>query len=92
MCNGSDPNSRGTTGLGRMAYTVDGGIAVRGHSGGYPGFTTRIGFSPEHRLCAAVLTNTISPLSGVALDSIFHAAARVNALCGTTPPPPRTVS
>ncbi len=66
-------------GLGWMIYNVD-GIALRGHSGGYPGFTTRIGFSPEHRLCAAVLTNTISPLSGVGLDLMFHAIARVNAL------------
>lgn len=66
-------------GLGWMIYTVD-GISVRGHSGGYPGFTTRIGFSPDHGVCAAVLTSSISPLSGVGLDVIFHAIARVQAI------------
>jgi CubicO group peptidase (beta-lactamase class C family) len=66
-------------GLGWMIWTVD-GIGVKGHSGGYPGFTTRIGFSPEHRLAAAVLTNTIGPLAGAALDVIFHTIARVSAV------------
>ncbi|MGO8877722.1 MAG: serine hydrolase domain-containing protein [Acidimicrobiales bacterium] len=66
-------------GLGWMIYTVD-GITVRGHSGGYPGFTTRIGFSPEQGVCAAVLTSTISPLSGVGLEVIFHSIARVQAI------------
>jgi CubicO group peptidase (beta-lactamase class C family) len=66
-------------GYGWMIWTTD-GISIRGHSGGYPGFTTRVGFSPEHRLAAAVLTNTIGPLSGLALDVIFHTVARVHAL------------
>jgi CubicO group peptidase (beta-lactamase class C family) len=66
-------------GYGWMIWTID-GIALRGHSGGYPGFTTKIGFSPDHRLAAAVLTNTIGSLSGVAVDVIFHTIARVNAL------------
>ena len=68
-------------GLGWMIYTVD-GITIRGHSGGYPGFTTRIGFSPEHGVAAAVLTNTIGPLAAAGLDVIFHTIARVNALWG----------
>ena len=46
-------------GLGWMIWHVD-GITVRGHSGGYPGFTTKIGFSPEWGLAAAVLNNTNS--------------------------------
>jgi CubicO group peptidase (beta-lactamase class C family) len=66
-------------GLGWMLWTTD-GIAIRGHSGGYPGFTTRIGFSPEHGIAAAVLTNTIGSLSGTGLDVIFHTIARVSAL------------
>jgi CubicO group peptidase (beta-lactamase class C family) len=66
-------------GIGWMLWTID-GITLRGHSGGYPGFTTRIGFSPDDRVAAAVLTNTIGPLSGLGVDVIFHTIARVNAL------------
>ena len=36
-------------GYGWMISTVD-GIVVRGHGGSYPGFVTRIGFSPEIRV------------------------------------------
>jgi len=39
-----------------MIWDVD-GITIRGHSGGFPGFTTKIGFSPEWSLAAAVLSN-----------------------------------
>jgi D-alanyl-D-alanine carboxypeptidase len=63
-------------GLGWMIWHVD-GITVRGHSGGYPGFTTRIGFSPEWGLAAAVLNNTNSPLPSLALDAIYHSVAWV---------------
>jgi len=66
-------------GYGWMIWTVD-GIALRGHSGGYPGFVTRIGFSPDLQLAAAVLTNTIGYLPGAALDVIFHTIARVHAI------------
>lgn len=66
-------------GYGWMIWAVD-GIGVRGHSGGYPGFTTRMGFSPEYRIAAAVLTNTIGSLAGVGLDVVFHTIARVNAV------------
>jgi CubicO group peptidase (beta-lactamase class C family) len=63
-------------GLGWMIWHVD-GITIRGHSGGYPGFTTKIGFSPEWGLAAAVLNNTNSPVPGLALDAIFHSVAWV---------------
>lgn len=63
-------------GYGWMIWTVD-GVIVRGHTGGYAGFNTRIGFSPELRLAAAVLTNTIGPLPVLAVDVFFHAVARV---------------
>jgi len=66
-------------GYGWMIWTVD-GISLRGHSGGYPGFVTRIAFSPDRRLAAAVLTNTIGDLPGLAIDVIFHTIARVQAL------------
>jgi len=66
-------------GLGWIIWTVD-GISLRGHSGGYPGFTTQIGFAPELGLAAAVLTNTLGPLASVGLDVIFHTVARVHAL------------
>jgi D-alanyl-D-alanine carboxypeptidase len=63
-------------GLGWMIWHVD-GIGIRGHSGGFPGFTTKIGFSPEWGLAAAVLNNTNGPVPSLALDSIFHSAAWV---------------
>ncbi|MGA2209179.1 MAG: serine hydrolase domain-containing protein [Acidimicrobiales bacterium] len=66
-------------GLGWIIWTVD-GIGLRGHSGGYPGFTTQIGFAPDLGLAAAVLTNTIGPLASVGLDVIFHTIARVHAV------------
>ena len=66
-------------GYGWMIWSVD-GIAVRGHSGGYPGFVTKIGFAPDLGVAAAVLTNTIRPLAGLGIDAIFHTVARVNAL------------
>jgi hypothetical protein len=59
-----------------MIWHVD-GIGIRGHSGGFPGFTTKIGFSPEWGLAAAVLNNTNGPVPNLALDSIFHSAAWV---------------
>jgi D-alanyl-D-alanine carboxypeptidase len=61
-------------GLGWMIWHVD-GITVRGHSGGYPGFNTKIGFSPELRLAAAVLNNTNGRLPGLSVDTIFHSVA-----------------
>jgi CubicO group peptidase (beta-lactamase class C family) len=57
-------------GLGWMTWHV-GGISVVGHSGGYPGFTTKIAFSPRDRLCAAVLTNAISPVAALGVDAIY---------------------
>lgn len=63
-------------GLGWMIWHVD-GIAIRGHSGGFPGFTTKIGFSPEWSLAAAVLNNTNSPVPAMALDAVFHSVAWV---------------
>jgi CubicO group peptidase (beta-lactamase class C family) len=63
-------------GLGWMIWHVD-GVAIRGHSGGFPGFTTKIGFSPEWGLAAAVLNNTNGPVPSLALDTIFHSVAAV---------------
>jgi len=66
-------------GYGWMLWSVD-GIAVRGHSGGYPGFVTKIGFAPELRIAAAMLTNTVGSLAETGIDAIFHTVARVNAV------------
>ncbi len=66
-------------GYGWMIWSVD-GIAVRGHSGGYPGFVTKIGFAPELRIAAVVLTNTVARLAELGIDAIFHTIARVNAI------------
>lgn len=63
-------------GLGWMIWHVD-GITVRGHSGGYPGFSTKIGFSPEWGLAAAALNNTNGPMPNLAVDTIFHSVAWV---------------
>ena len=66
-------------GLGWMLWPVD-GVRVAGHSGGYPGFATKIGFAPDLSLTAAVLTNVIGPLPGLAIDAVFHTAAAVRSL------------
>ncbi len=63
-------------GLGWMIWHVD-GVTIRGHSGGYPGFSTKIGFSPELGVAAAVLTNTNGSTAAVSLDVIFHSIAWV---------------
>ena len=63
-------------GLGWMIWQVD-GVGIRGHSGGFPGFTTKIGFSPEWGLCAAVLSNTNTPVPSLGVDMIFHSVASV---------------
>ena len=63
-------------GLGWMIWHVD-GITIRGHSGGFPGFTTKIGFSPELGLAAAVLNNTSSAVPAMAVDTMFHSVAWV---------------
>lgn len=63
-------------GLGWMIWHVD-GITIRGHSGGYPGFTTKIGFSPELGLAAAALNNTNSAVPAMAVDAMFHCVAWV---------------
>jgi hypothetical protein len=59
-----------------MIWHVD-GITVRGHSGGYPGFATKIGFAPELRLAAAALTNSGERTAHGSIDVIFHAVAWV---------------
>ena len=66
-------------GYGWMIWSVD-GLTIRGHSGGYPGFVTKIGFVPDLGIAAAVLTNSVGPLAGLGLDAIFHTVARVQAI------------
>jgi CubicO group peptidase (beta-lactamase class C family) len=63
-------------GLGWMTWHVD-GISVVGHSGGFPGFVTMIGFAPEERIAAAVLTNANSPAASKGVQLIYHAIAGV---------------
>lgn len=63
-------------GLGWMTWH-EGDLALVGHSGGYPGFTTQIAFSPEDRLCAAVLTNVVSPLASLGRQRIYETLATV---------------
>jgi len=63
-------------GLGWMTWHVD-GISLAGHSGGFPGFITKIGFSAEERLAAAVLTNANSPAAAPALQLMYHIVAGV---------------
>lgn len=65
-------------GLGWMNWTVD-GIRVVGHSGGFPGFITKIGFAPSEGVAAAVLTNANSPYASVGLQSIYHVLSQVRA-------------
>lgn len=63
-------------GLGWMNWTVD-GIKVVGHSGGFPGFITKIGFAPSEGVAAAVLTNANSPYAGIGLQTIYHVLSQV---------------
>jgi CubicO group peptidase (beta-lactamase class C family) len=63
-------------GLGWMSWHVE-GTKILGHSGGYPGFVTKIGFSPVEQLAGAVLTNANSPLAAESLNLLFHLAAQV---------------
>ncbi len=79
-------------GLGWMIWHVD-GIPIRGHSGGFPGFTTKIGFSPEWGHAAAVLNNTNGPVPGMALDTIpTSTAPRGWCVDGPMPPKRRTAT
>ena len=63
-------------GLGWLCWHA-GRIRLVGHSGGYPGFTTKIAFAPEEGLCAAVLTNTISPVASLGLQGLYGAVDAV---------------
>ena len=74
-------------GYGWMVYAVD-GVSLRGHSGGYPGFVTRIAFAPEWGVAAAVLTNNLGPLSALAVEMAFHTMAKVAAMWGDAAGPP----
>jgi D-alanyl-D-alanine carboxypeptidase len=65
-------------GLGWANWTVD-GIKVVGHSGGFPGFITKIGFAPSEGVAATVLTNANSPYAGVGLQAIYHVLSQVRA-------------
>jgi CubicO group peptidase (beta-lactamase class C family) len=66
-------------GLGWMTWHVD-GISIVGHSGGFPGFITKIGFAPEEHLAAAVLTNANSPAAPIGLELIYQTIASVRRL------------
>lgn len=66
-------------GLGWFCWHA-GSIRLVGHSGGYPGFTTKIGFAPEEGLCAAVLTNAISPVASLGLQGLYDAVDTVTRL------------
>ena len=63
-------------GLGWMSWHVD-GTKILGHSGGYPGFVTKIGFAPVEKIAGAVLTNANSSLAAESLNLLFHLAAQV---------------
>ena len=63
-------------GYGWMNWTID-GIKVVGHSGGYPGFITKIAFAPAEGVTAAVLTNAISPFARDGIETIYHVLSRV---------------
>jgi CubicO group peptidase (beta-lactamase class C family) len=63
-------------GLSWMTWHVA-GLSLVGHSGGFPGFTTKIGFAPEERLAAAVLTNTITPSATAGVDLMYAIVAGV---------------
>jgi D-alanyl-D-alanine carboxypeptidase len=75
-------------GLGWMCWHA-GPIRLVGHSGGYPGFTTKVAFAPEERLSAAVLTNGISPVAAQGLQGIYDAVAAVAARWGRAGAPSR---
>jgi hypothetical protein len=75
-------------GYGWMLWTVD-GISLCGHSGGYAGFNTKIGFAPDLRVAVVALTNTIGPTAALALDVAFHVIAGVQALWEESSRPPR---
>ena len=63
-------------GFGWMTWHVD-GISIVGHSGGFPGFVTKIGFAPEEGITAAVLTNVNSSFAAQGLQLIYQAIAGV---------------
>ena len=63
-------------GLGWMTWHVD-GISVVGHSGGYPGFVTKIAFAPQEAITAAVLTNAYSAGAALGLQLIYHTISQV---------------
>jgi D-alanyl-D-alanine carboxypeptidase len=66
-------------GLGWMTWPV-GEFAVVGHSGGFPGFTTMMGFAPAHGVAAAVLTNTNGPAAGLGLEAIYEVLGAVSSV------------
>lgn len=63
-------------GYGWMLWTVD-GVSLRGHSGGFPGFVTRIAFAPDMGVAVAVLTSTMGDLPAIGVDAAFHTIAGV---------------
>jgi len=63
-------------GLGWMTWHVD-GISIVGHSGGFPGFVTMIGFAPEERIATAVLTNANSPAAPKGVQLMYHTVAGI---------------
>jgi D-alanyl-D-alanine carboxypeptidase len=66
-------------GLGWLTWHA-GAFQLVGHSGGYPGFTTKIAFAPDERLSAAVLTNGISLVAAQGLQGIYDAIGAVAGL------------
>lgn len=58
-------------GLGWMNWS-HGSIDVVGHSGGYPGFTTMIGFAPAHGVTCAVLTNNVARVATTGLMTVYE--------------------
>jgi CubicO group peptidase (beta-lactamase class C family) len=63
-------------GLGWMNWHID-GISVVGHSGGFPGFITKIAFAPGEDVAAAVLTNANSPFAAKGIELIYTTIANV---------------
>ncbi|MHB8325629.1 MAG: serine hydrolase domain-containing protein, partial [Candidatus Dormibacteria bacterium] len=68
-------------GYGWMLWQVE-GSSLRGHSGGYAGFNTKIGFDPDLGLSVAVLANTLGVLPRVGVDGFFHIVNRIHSLWG----------